>query len=68
MVNYIRRLEYAEYLKGDSWRCSNSPTGAHYWIIGNQTVCKHCLVVEQSQTVRLDRDIVIHPATSSLED
>ena len=47
---YHRRKEdYAEYLKGDSWKCSDSPNGAHSWIIGNQKVCKHCLIVKQSK-------------------
>jgi len=36
MVKHIRGQDYAEYLKGNSWRCSNSSTGAHYWIVGNQ--------------------------------
>ena len=43
MVNYIRGQAYDEYLKGDSWRCSNSPTGAHCWLTErNQMVCKYC--------------------------
>ena len=67
MVKHIRGQDYAEYLKGNSWRCSSSPTGAHHWIVGNQMVCKYCLMVKQlvkqSQTVRFGRDIVIHPAT-----
>jgi len=67
MVKHIRGQDYAEYLRGNSWRCSNSPTGAHYWIVGNQIVCKYCLMVKQSQTVQLGRDIVIHPATSNLK-
>jgi hypothetical protein len=67
MVEHIRGQDYDEYLRGNSWRCSNSPTGAHYWIVGNQIVCKYCLMVKQSQTVQLGRDIVIHPATSNLK-
>ena len=67
MVKDIRGQDYAEYLKGNSWRCSKSPTGAHHWIVGNQIVCKYCLMVKQSQTVQLGRDIVIHPATSNLK-
>jgi hypothetical protein len=43
MVKSIHRQTYAEYLKEDSWRCSNSPTGAHYWLIDKgQMVCKYC--------------------------
>ena len=48
MIKQPHRYEYAEYLKGDSWKCSPSPTGAHHWIIGRQIVCKHCLVVKPS--------------------
>jgi len=36
-----------EYLESGSWKCSDSPTGAHYWIItriktGKIMICKHC--------------------------
>lgn len=46
MIKQTHRHDYAEYLKGDSWICSHSPTGAHHWIVGHQIVCKHCLAVK----------------------
>jgi len=55
MVKHIRGQDYAEYLEGNSWRCSKSPTGAHHWIVGNQIVCKYCLMVKQPQTARFGR-------------
>ncbi len=39
---------YTDYLKSDDWRCAQSPTGAHHWIIGRPTVCKHCQAIKQS--------------------
>ena len=62
VIKYIGRQDHAEYLKGDSWRCNSSPSGAHHWIIGSQTICKYCLTVKQPQDVQSDRDTVIHPA------
>ncbi len=44
---HIRAQSYGEYLIGNSWRCSKSTTGAHHWIVGNQIVCKYCLLVKQ---------------------
>lgn len=45
MIRQTHGLDYAAYLKGDSWKCSFSPTGAHHWMVGrHETVCKYCLV------------------------
>ena len=40
---------YEQYIRGGSWRCKESPTGAHYWIIDTKSkgVCKHCKMVRQ---------------------
>jgi hypothetical protein len=55
-ITRLPRQAHAEYLNGDSWRCSRSPTGAHHWIIGSQTICKYCLTVNQSQDAQSDKD------------
>jgi CRISPR/Cas system-associated exonuclease Cas4 (RecB family) len=32
-----------EYLAEEQWRCSKSPTEAHYWVIVSQSMtCKYC--------------------------
>ncbi len=62
MDTHIRGQDRAEYLKGDSWRCSSSPTGAHHWIIRRQTICKYCLKTKQPQDIQSDKATVIHPA------
>ena len=59
---HIKGQERAQYLKGDSWRCSSSPSGAHHWIIQRQTICKYCHMVQQPQNIQSDKDTVIHPA------
>ena len=62
MAKHIRTQSYAEYLKGDRWKCGKSPTGAHYWVIGKQMVCKYCLTVKQTETALYGSDIVIRPS------
>jgi hypothetical protein len=52
MAKQITGQEHAEYLKGNSWRCSSSPSGAHHWIINSQRICKYCLKVEELQAVQ----------------
>lgn len=42
MIGRTHGQGYAEYVSGGSWKCSSSPTGAHHWIVGRTTVCKHC--------------------------
>lgn len=54
MAKHIIREDHAEYLKGDSWKCDRSPSGAHHWVIGSQTICKYCLKVKQRQNVPAD--------------
>lgn len=45
MIKQTHGFGYAEYLKGDAWRCGNSPTRAHHWMVGHHdSVCKYCLV------------------------
>lgn len=60
----VRGQDRAEYLKGDTWRCSASPTGAHHWIIRNKTICKYCNTAKQPPDVQSERDTVIHPAVT----
>jgi hypothetical protein len=50
MVKRTGRQDYSEYLEGDSWRCCKSPSKAHHWIVGSQTICKYCLTAKQPQT------------------
>jgi len=35
MVNFHRARLDKEYLDGGTWKCINSPTSAHHWIITN---------------------------------
>lgn len=49
MVKRNHKQDYAEYLEGDSWRCSKSPSRAHHWIVGSQTICKYCLTAKHPQ-------------------
>ena len=31
------------YVKSGKWKCSNSPTGAHHWLIkGREMSCGYC--------------------------
>jgi len=62
MVTHIRGQDHAEYLKGDSWKCSSSPSGAHHWIIASKTICKYCFTVDKPQANQLSKDTVTHPA------
>jgi len=64
MDTHIRGQDRAEYLKGDSWKCSSSPTGAHHWIIRRQTICKYCLTTKQIKDTQPDKDTVTHTATA----
>ena len=43
---FNHRQDYDRYLKGNGFKCVDSPTGAHYWIVGNQSVCKYCRAVK----------------------
>jgi hypothetical protein len=46
-----------EYLAEEQWRCSKSPTEAHYWVIVRQSMtCKYC-----SESRDLSVKIVIPP-------
>lgn len=39
----INEWNYQEYLSRKKWKCSKSPTGAHYWK-GDETclICEYC--------------------------
>jgi len=51
-IDYVNRASKISpvdkaYIKSDCWRCSNSPTGAHHWVItpikhGKIMNCKYC--------------------------
>ena len=35
--------ENKEYIDSGAWKCSESPRGAHHWIVYKENmVCKHC--------------------------
>lgn len=42
----VGRETYRRYAEGKTWRCGDSPTGAHYWVDveGSHGLfrCKHC--------------------------
>jgi hypothetical protein len=63
MVKHNHRQDYAEYLEGESWRCSKSPSKAHHWIVGSQTICKYCLIAKHPQTARLAGDTAAYTIT-----
>ena len=40
-MNYIS--PYDNYLESGVWKCPDSPTKAHYWIVGaTKMQCKYC--------------------------
>lgn len=44
MIRRNHGLDYAAYLRGDAWKCTLSPTGAHHWLVSrSDTTCKYCL-------------------------
>jgi hypothetical protein len=53
MVKRNTRQDYSEYLEGDTWRCCKSPSKAHHWIVGSETICKYCLTAKQPQIIVL---------------
>jgi hypothetical protein len=59
---YTRGQDRAEYLKGDTWRCSSSPSGAHHWIITRKTICKYCHVEQQPPIIQTGKDNTASPA------
>jgi hypothetical protein len=63
MVKRNSRQDYAEYLDGDSWKCSKSPSKAHHWIFGTQAVCKYCLVAKLPQADQLPTSIGAYTIT-----
>lgn len=34
--------KYKGYVVAGNWKCSNSPSGAHFWDINEKMVCKYC--------------------------
>jgi hypothetical protein len=63
MVKRNHRQDYAEYLEGDSWRCSKSPSKAHYWVVGSQTICKYCHTAKHPEIGRLAGDFTAFTIT-----
>jgi hypothetical protein len=57
VVKHNHRLDYVEYLEGDSWRCTKSPSRAHHWIVGNKTICKYCLKAKPPEIDRFARNV-----------
>lgn len=50
-----RLMTYKQYLESDTWKCGESPTGAHHWIArGGHSegifVCKYCMDVRKLPT------------------
>ena len=42
------KWEDDEYAKSGRWKCKDSSSGAHYWIVsGNEMKCKYCSQVRQ---------------------
>jgi hypothetical protein len=44
MRSILTKAKYgAEYLAEGQWKCSKSPTGAHYWVVVRRIMtCKYC--------------------------
>jgi hypothetical protein len=39
----MKMSENREYIESNRWKCNQSPSGAHYWIIRSQEMtCKYC--------------------------
>ena len=57
-MTYYNQRAHDEYMQLGAWKCSQSPTGAHFWI-GDCFVlkCKHCRktknVVEQLSPIQI---------------
>ena len=48
-MRHVNEYGYQEYLRKESWKCNESPNGAHYWR-GTQLgvfTCKYCDVTKQ---------------------
>ena len=60
MRNMLTKANYrTQYLAEGQWRCSQSPTEAHYWVVVSQGMtCKYC-----SESRDLPLKIVIPPIT-----
>jgi len=66
------RIVDKKYLESGSWKCSDSPTGAHHWIIkriktGKIMICKYCknlqrLPQESSPNIRSNKGSLSHKA------
>jgi hypothetical protein len=43
--------ENREYIESNRWKCNQSPSGAHHWIIsGQRMTCKYCSCDKQLNT------------------
>ena len=55
--NPLARKEDKEYLESGNWKCSKSPSKAHYWLISDGDMkCKYC-----SEVRDVDHDIQLYP-------
>ena len=38
-----RQRSAREYIESGAWKCSQSPTGSHHWVVkGRKMECKYC--------------------------
>ncbi|GEM_PF-5141832 len=66
MIRHAHMLDYAAYLKGGTWKCDDSPTKAHHWIVGRrETVCKYCLVNNAPKPISPADTILIPPTVAT---
>jgi len=41
-------LEHKNYVRGKHWKCPDSPTGAHHWLIDDASMrCRWCGIVRE---------------------
>jgi hypothetical protein len=45
ILDYHKKEHDARYLKSEKWKCSISPTGAHFWIVTSRI--KHCMLISE---------------------
>lgn len=42
-IQAIQKVDDAEYLRSDRWKCETSPSKGHYWVIvGQIQTCRYC--------------------------
>ncbi len=45
------------YIESKMWKCDESPTGAHYWLLNDHMFCIHC-----KETKEIPEPITVHQA------